>query len=203
LDALPPPPPPTVQYAQSAPGDIYARGTREAELCDTASRPDWLYLGGLVVLDAGAIWAGSSDAVKASSSIPVRAVLGPGVIGLTWGATLGGAWLALPKCSRTWVESPPPDGQVRVQWPLALSLALLAGVTAPVVNGIAIGFDLPVAWSTVEREMHLVVAGVAGFAGAFVPYLLPPSTWTAAQELERIRFSADSHSAFIGYGHSF
>ena len=188
---------------QSAPGDIYARNKREAELCETASRPDWLYLGGLVALDVGAIWGGSSDAVKASSSIPVRGVLGPGIIGLTWGATVGGAWMALPQCSSTWVGAPPPEGQVRERWPLALSLAILAGVTAPVINGIAIGFDLPVAWSTFEREMHLVAAGVAGFAGAFVPYLIPPSTWSAARELERIRVSGDGHSAFVGYGREF
>jgi hypothetical protein len=200
VDALPPPPP---AVYQSAAGDIYPRTKREAELCATASRPDWLYLGGLVALDVGAIWGGSSDLVKASSSIPVRAVLGPGVIGLTWGATVGGAWMALPQCSPTWVDAPPPEGQVRVHWPLALSLAVLAGITAPVVNGIAIGFDLPVAWSTFEREMHLVVAGVAGFGGALLPYVLPPSTWSAARELERIRVSADPHSAFIGYGREF
>jgi hypothetical protein len=200
LDALPPPPP---AVYQSAAGDIYPRNKREAELCETASRPDWLYLGGLVALDAGAIWGGSSNLVKSSSSIPVRAILGPGVIGLTWGATVGGAWMALPQCSPSWVAAPPPEGQVRLRWPLALSLAVLAGITAPVVNGIAIGFDLPVAWSTFEREMHLVAAGVAGFAGAFVPYLIPPRTWSAARELERIRFSADGHSAFIGSGRDF
>ena len=187
----------------AAPGDIYPRDKHEAELCETASRPDWLYLGGLLALDVGAIWGGSSDAVKASSSIPVRGVLGPGIIGLTWGATVGGAWMALPQCSSTWVGAPPPEGQVRERWPLALSLAILAGVTAPVINGIAIGFDLPVAWSTFEREMHLVVAGVAGFAGAFVPYLIPPSTWSAARELERLRVSTDGHSAFVGYGREF
>jgi hypothetical protein len=92
---------------------------------------------------------------------------------------------------------------VRARWPLALSLAILAGITAPVINGIAIGFDLPVAWSTFEREMHLVAAGVAGFAGAFVPYLIPPSTWSAARELERLRVSSDGHSAFVGYGREF
>jgi hypothetical protein len=51
--------------------------------------------------------------------------------------------------------------------------------------------------------MHLVAAGVAGFAGAFVPYLIPPSTWSAARELERLRVSSDGHSAFVGYGREF
>jgi len=200
LDALPPPPP---AITQRAAGDIYPRDRREAELCAKASHPDWVYLGGLLVLDAGAIWGGSSQAVKYSDSVPVRAVLGPGVIGLTWGATVGGAWMALPQCSPTWVGAPPPEGQVREHWPLALSLAILAGVTAPVVNGIAIGFSLPVQWSDFEREMHLVVAGLAGFAGAFLPYAIPPSTWSAARELEHLRVMSDGHSAFIGYGREF
>jgi hypothetical protein len=37
-----------------APGDIYPRTDRERDLCDRASRPDWLYLGGLAALDVGA-----------------------------------------------------------------------------------------------------------------------------------------------------
>ena len=95
-------------------------------------------------------------------------------------------------------------------WPLALSLALLAGATAPIVNGIAIGScygtaelcqgGLPANWTTFEREMHVVTAGVAGFGGALLPYLLPPSTWSAARELERLRFGADGRgNVFVGY----
>jgi hypothetical protein len=168
-----------------APGDIYPRTDRERDLCDRASRPDWLYLGGLVALDVGAVWLGTSEVVKFNSSVPVR-TSGAAMIGLTWGATLGGAWLALPKCSPRWLETPPREGEVGASWPLAFAIALLAGATAPIVNGIAIG-NLPVEWSTFEREMHVAVAAVFGFGGALLPYVLPPRTLSAARELEHIR----------------
>jgi hypothetical protein len=198
LDSLPPEPP---AFSVNAPGDIYPRGSRERELCAVASRPDWLYLGGLVVLDAGSIWFDSWETTKYSASLAVR-LRGPAAVGVTWGATIGGAWLSLPKCSPEWVGEMPREGQVREHWPLALSLALLAGVTAPVINGIAIG-PLPDLWTTPEREAHLVVAGVTAFGAALLPYLLPPTTWAAARELDRIRFGADPHGAFVGYTRTF
>lgn len=209
LDSLPPPPP-AAEYAV-APGDVYPRGPRERELCATASHPDWLYLAGLLVLDTGAIWLGSSQSVKFSDNLDhptlgnyLVSYSGPAMIGVTWGATVGGAWLALPKCSQNWVGDTPREGGVRATWPVTIALAILAGATAPVVNAIAIGGDLPVAWSTEEREAHVVTAAVAGFGGALLPYLIPPRTWSAAGELERIRFGTDGHgSAFVGYARSF
>ncbi|HEY8088395.1 MAG TPA: hypothetical protein VIF09_11135, partial [Polyangiaceae bacterium] len=130
---------------------------------------------------------------------------GPVAIGLTWGATVGGTWLALPKCAPHWVGETPREGDVRATWPVALSLALLAGVTAPFVNGIAIGsYNLPIEWSTFEREMHVVAAGLAGFGGALLPYVLPPRTWSAAREIDRLRFGADGRGgAFVGYSATF
>jgi hypothetical protein len=208
LDSLPPPQPTTYVYA---PGDIYPRGTHEAELCEKASHTDWLYMAGLLALDGGAIYGGSTAAVKYSSSLVIR-LSGPAMIGVTWGATVGGFWLSLPKCNNHWVGSPPREGDIRASWPVALSLALLAGATAPIVNAIAIGScsppacqgGLPAGWSTFEREMHLVTAGLAGFGGALIPYLLPPRTWAAAREIDRIRFGADGRgNAFVGYELSF
>jgi hypothetical protein len=191
-----------------APGDIYPRTEREKELCERASSPDWLYMVGLLALDAGAIWFGSTNDVKLASSLAVR-MSGPALIGITWGATLGGGWLALPKCAPHWVDEPPREGDVRTTWPLALSIALLAGATAPIVNGIAVG-PLPGVWDTPEREMHVVVAAVAGFGGALLPYVLPPGTYRAARELERIRFAPlgglgepDRRGVYLGYAVSF
>ena len=207
LDALPPAPltaSPTVSPAAYvyAPGDIAPRGERERELCASASHPDWLYLGGLLVADAAAVWFDSTDTVKVSGSLALR-MTGPALLGLAWGATVGGAWLALPKCSPGWVDAPPREGNVREAWPLALSLAILAGATAPIVNGIAVG-DLPQSWTTLERQMHLVAAGVAAFGSALLPYLLPPRTWSAAREIDRIRFAADGRGgAFLGYEATF
>lgn len=219
MDSLPPPPALAPAYAPSsladptaprdgrnsyvyAPGDIYPRSAEERRLCETASSADWLYLVGLVGLDAGAIAVGSLDALQNSSSLPVRFV-GPVAIGVTWGATVGGAWLALPKCSPEWVGEAPREGSVRATWPLALSLALLAGATAPVVNAIVSGYDTSSPWSTFEREMHVVAAGLAGFGGALLPYVLPPRTWAAARELDRIRLGTDGRAYFIRYVASF
>jgi hypothetical protein len=175
-------------------------------LCAEAAHPDWVYLAGLAALDAASIAYGSAAFLKYSSSRPLR-MTGPLAIGLTWGATLGGGWLSLPKCSLEWLDEAPPEGDVRDGWPLALSLALLAGVTAPIVNGIAIGTNLPESWSDFEREVHVVVAGVAGFGGALLPYLLPPRTWRAARELERLRLRWDPAKApggvFVDYVVSF
>jgi hypothetical protein len=138
------------------------------------------------------------------------------VIGVTWGATVGGAWLALPKCSPEWVESPPREGDISATWPLALSFALLAGATAPFVNGIALGTNLPLEWSNFERAMHVVAAGVAGFGGALLPYVLPPSTWSAARDIQHLRFgfvppppglprapATAGSGLFLGYGAAF
>jgi len=201
VDALPPSPPAAYAYA---PGDIYPRGSREEDLCATASHPDWLYLGALVALDAASFYGGSTDTFKFADSAAVR-YLGPAMIGLTWGATLGGGYLALPKCEPHWVSHAPREGGVRASWPLALSFALLAGATAPIVNGIAVGscFDarcqggLPDKWDDTERSMHLVVAGVAGFGGALLPYLLPPRTWSAAKELDHLRVGADARGNVV------
>jgi hypothetical protein len=189
--------------ASPAPGDLYPIDSREAHLCDAASRPDWLYLGGLVVLDTGAIALGSSFWMKWQVQSDVARLTGPALIGLTWGATVGGAWLALPKCSTHWLPRRPPDGAAHQDWPLAVTLALLAGATAPLVNAIAVGFTLPPGWSTEERAAHLVVAGVAGFGASFLPYLLPPKTWSAFKELQRLQVGVDARSLVIGYEGSF
>jgi hypothetical protein len=201
----PPSPRPTPSPAPShleAPGDIYPRGPLQTELCQRASRPDWAYLAGLVALDAGAIWLGSSGTVKGSGN--VVSLAGPAMIGLAWGASVGGAWLALPKCSMEWVAEPPREGEVHQTWPLALSLALVAGVTAPIVNAIAIGSNLPQDWTTRDREIHVEVAALAGFSGALLPYLVPPRTTAAARELHRIRFAPDGRGgAFLSYAAPF
>jgi hypothetical protein len=212
LDSLPPALPP---ITADAPGDIYPRDARERDLCQRASVPDYFYLGGLLALDAAAFWAGSSAPIKYTSSLVIR-FTGPIMIGFAWGATVGGAWLALPKCSPEWVVESPREGRVREQWPLAIALAVLAGTTAPVVNAITFGNctsvpasagncinNLPASWTTIEREMHIVAAGLAGFGGALLPYLIPPRTVIAARELDRIRFGADAHGGFAQYTFSF
>lgn len=188
---MPPPPPAEVAYA---PGDIYPRGQREQELCERASHTDWLYLSALLVLDVGAVFYDTQTQFENADSVAVR-FTAPVALGLAWGGTVGGTYLALPKCDPHWVGEAPREGDVHASWPLALSLALLAGATAPVFNAIATT-SAPQPWPTFERSMHLVAAGLGGFTGALIPYLLPPTTWSAARELQKIRAGTDGHGAF-------
>lgn len=189
--ALPPPPPASYAYGPAnAPGDIYPRGDREKELCDQSSQPDWLYLSGLLALNAGAITYGSFSAIQDSSSVGVR-YTAPAFVGLAWGAGVGGGWLALAHCDPHFVGELPREGDVRANWPVALSLALLAGATAPMINGILVG-NQPQDWTTPERTAHVLTASLLGFIGALLPYVLPPRTWTAARELEHLRVGADA-----------
>ena len=175
--------------------ELAPRGAEERRLCERASSPDWLYFVPLLALNVGSVALDS--ALKYADGSSVRA-LGPSAVGLVWGATIGGGYLALPKCDPRWVGFSPPEGDVRASWPVALSLAILAGATAPVVVGVETG-GLPPSWTTEERVTRLVLAGTTGFVGAFLPYLLPPRTWRAARELERLRVGASSHAASLSY----
>jgi len=201
VDAAPPPSPPAIvappTFAYGA-TDFAPITAEEKDLCDTASRTDWLYLSGLVALDVASIYLDAVGLNNKGNGEPGIRMLGPAAVGLTWGATVSGMVLALPKCSPTWVAYAPPEGDVRNPWPLAFGLALLAGATAPVTVGIETG---PPGgnWTVEERAGRIIVAGVAGFAGAFIPYLLPPKTWRAAKKLENIRAGADGREAFVGY----
>jgi hypothetical protein len=193
LDAAPPPPvvaPAAEQATVYGPTDVAPKGQRETELCDRASHTDWLYLGALVLLDAGGVAVEAQNSLQQSGTTALHFV-GPLAVGLPWGATLGGGYLALPKCDPQWVTAPSREGDVHASWPLTLAIALLAGATAPVVDSIVIG-GYPQQWSTVERSLHVLTAGVAGFTGALVPYLLPPRTWSAARELQHLRVEGTS-----------
>ena len=206
MDSAPPPAtpltdPPAYVYG---PSDIYPLAStgpsgsrsREEELCGKADHPDWLYLGGLLALDVGAIYVATGP-LKYATAPEVRGI-GPALIGFTWGATITGSYLAMPKCDPHWVSYPPREGDVRDRLPLALTLALVSAVTAPIIMAVATG-PQPDNWTTQERMARLFVAGGSALVGAVVPYLLPPKTYRAARELERIRIGADAHGAFGSY----
>lgn len=187
LVAPAPPPPPAAQFAAAT--DIRPRDAEEKALCARASHADWFYLGGLVALDVVSIVAHAT--LKQDESSTVR-TLGAGFIGLTWGATIGGAVLALPACEPHYVPSPPPEGIVRSRWPLAIAVSMIATTTAPFVVGIVTG-PLPSTWTYTERSSRLYVAAGAGLVGSILPYIpipiLSPVPYRAARELERLRFA--------------
>jgi hypothetical protein len=161
-----------------------------------------LYAGGALVADV-ALVALDSQFFQTQSTAGVR-LLGPSFIGLSWGFTIGGGYLALPKCSPDMVQAAPPEGNVRADWPVAVALTVLSMATAPVLVGIETGqgpATLP--WSTGERSARLVLAGAGGTIGALLPYLLPPKTWRAKKELEHIRAGATTGGAFVGYSTAF
>jgi hypothetical protein len=194
VDADTPPSPPPSHVEAPAPY-VYAatderpRTPREKELCKTAGTFDWLYWGTTVALATGAVLL--DQFVLQSAPNAAERLTGPALIGLTWGGVLGGGYLALPKCEPGLVRSPNPDGDAHPAWPAAIAIALLAGATAPLLVGIETGTGaVTTPWSTAERTGRLVTAGVAGAGGALLPYLIPPKTWRAAKELQKIRVGA-------------
>jgi hypothetical protein len=213
LDAATPPETPPAAIAQApapTPGPPAAakrlaateyapREGRERELCTAAGRTDTLYIAITAKAAVGSIVL--HVATKNASDVGVR-MLGPGFVGLSWGWLLGGGYLAFPKCHPNFAGEPPPEGGAREIWPVALTLATLSGATAPMLTGVITG-PLVSTWTTEERVGRLVVAGVMGFAGALLPYLLPPRTWRAARELERLRVEAGPDGAVLGWHATF
>jgi hypothetical protein len=156
----------------------------------------------MVLADVGAIVLDSA-ALQSSGQAAVRLV-GPGLVGLTWGWTVGGAYLTLPHCSADWVNTRPPEGSSRSELPLALAFGAVAVVTAPVIVGVETGEGpTTLTWSPGERVMRLVIASATGALGSAMPYLLPPSSWRAMRKLERLRVSAGTKSASLGYALTF
>jgi hypothetical protein len=170
----------------------------EADLCRAAGQLDWAYLGAMVLADAGAIVL-DSQVLQSSGQAGVR-LLGPGLVGLSWGWTVGGAYLTLPQCSTDFARTRPAEGDTRSVWPLTLSFTLLAAATAPVVVGVETGEgNGTLQWSTTERAMRLVIASATGVVGSVMPYVLPPRTWRALRKLDRLRAGATAHGAVLSY----
>ncbi|MCL2777506.1 MAG: hypothetical protein FWD73_05840 [Polyangiaceae bacterium] len=201
MDASPAPPPSAVPQ-QEPPAYVYAatdirpRQSREIELCAQAAEFDWRYTGAI------ALGLGVSEylnlAILKQSGQPGVRLLGPGMIGFFWGGFLGGGYLSLPKCSPTWAYGPPPEGPVRAAWPMAAAITLVATATAPAMDFIFLGTVKP-EWTDTERSMRVFIAMGTGAVGSLLPYLLPPRTYRAAKEIERIRFGQVSGGPYLSY----
>ena len=196
-EAVPKEPPPYVYAA----AEYRPVGERDVELCRKASSTDWVYIASLVALDGAAITA-DSQFFKSQPQPGVR-LIAPALVGLTWGATLGGTYLSLPKCDPGYAQWAPPEGNVRTITPMIFAIALFSVATAPFVANVAHGGIQP-EWPIWERAMTVLLPIGTGFGGTFLPLLLPPRTYSAAKELEKLRLGVDKNGGVsIGYRFAF
>lgn len=199
LDApVTPPPPPRVDdtHYVFAASDIRPRTAKEIELCEAASHFDWQYTGSFALGFAASLYANISP-LKNNGNVGMR-LLGPALIGFTWGGFLSGGYLSLPKCDPLFTQGPPPEGNVRSPFPLAVAITLVAGVTAPMMD---YGFLGPVKlfWAVEERSARVFVAAGFGMLGAIFPYILPPRTWSARKQLDRLHVDGTAGGAAMTY----
>lgn len=203
VDALPAPPPTSLPDPPAyvyAPTDIRPRQTREIELCKRASDFDYVYTGAMAAgFTAGVLL--SSDTLKEAHEPGIR-LLGPAAVGFFWGGFLSGGWLSLPKCDPLWAGGPPPEGDVRSSWPIALTITMLSLATAPAIDYIFLG-PVDLDWRVTERSARIFVAMGASVAGSLFPYLVPPKTWAARKEIDRLRVTPVAGGATLGWGTSF
>src|SRR4051794_31395274 len=129
-------------------------------------------------------------------------MLGPALVGFTWGGFLSGGYLSLPKCDPLWAYGAPPEGDVRSSWPIAVAIATISGVTAPIMDYAFLG-PLKQSWSVRERSERVFIGIGAGVIGAIFPYVLSPRTWSAAKEIQKIRAEGNPAGATFFYTTTF
>lgn len=190
-----PPSPADAPYVYAA-TDIRPRQTREIELCEKASHFDWQYTGAFALGFVGSIYL-NIDRLKHTGE-PALRLLGPALVGFTWGGLLSGGYLSLPKCDPLWANGPPPEGNVRAVWPLATAITILAGVTGPIMDYAFLG-PVKIGWAVSERSARVFVGGGAAVLGALFPYLVPPKTWFAKREIDRMRVEGTPGGAALTY----
>ncbi len=197
MDAQPAMDPPAYRYAAT---DLRPRSSREMELCEKASTFDWQYTGAWFLGFVGSVWL-NIDVLKLSNEPGIR-LIGPGLVGFTWGATLGGGYLSLPKCDPTWTPNVPPEGDVRASWPLAAAITVLAGAMGPVMDFTFLG-PVKTEWTVPERSARVFIGIGSGMLGALFPYVLPPRTWSAKKEIEKLRLEGIPSGAMVGWKTTF
>jgi hypothetical protein len=198
-DASSPPPeePPAYVYAAT---DLRPRQAREIELCEKASHFDWPYAGGIALAFGASIWA-NVDKLKHERELGLR-MMGPALVGFTWGALLTGGFLSLPKCDPLWVAGPPPEGNVRSIVPLGTAIVAVAALTSPVMDYAFLG-PVKTFWDVSERTARVFVASGFGVIGALLPYLLPPRTWSARKQIDRMHVEGTLGGAAMTYRFAF
>jgi len=189
--------PPAYVYAAT---DLRPRQPREIELCEKASHFDWPYASGLAVAFGASVWL-NIGTLKHERELGLR-MMGPALVGFTWGAFLTGGYLSLPKCDPLWAAGPPPEGNVRSVVPLGTAIVVLAALTGPIMDYAFLG-PVKTFWEVSERSARVFVASGFGALGALVPYLLPPRTWSARKQIDRMRVEGTLGGAALSYRFTF
>ena len=184
-------------YAAS---EYRAQPGKDEELCRAASHTDWLYIAGTLALDAA--WIAADTQYFRFRDEPGVRLIGPSMMGLFWGATLGGALLSRPQCDPGLIHWAPPEGNIHTEMPLLFAVALTSLATAPFVARIEQG-AIRAEWPIWERAWSTVLPMVTGFGGTFLPLLFPPRTYRAARELQNLRIGVDQRGATLGWGFTF
>lgn len=198
VDAQPPvTDPPAYTYAAT---DLRPRSSREIALCEKASSFDWQYTGAWFLGFLGSVYV-NIGYLKHTNEPGLR-LIGPGLVGFTWGGTLSGGYLSLPKCDPTWAPNIPPEGDVRASWPVAAAITVLAGAMGPIMDFTFLGPIKP-EWTVPERSARVFIGIGAGMLGALFPYVLPPRTWSAKKEIEKLRLEGIPSGAIVGWGTTF
>ena len=83
-----------------------------------------------------------------------------------------------------------------------MTISLLATITAPAFDFVFLG-AVPLHWTVPERSARVFVAMGAGALGSIFPYILPPRTWAARLEIDRIRIGEMAGGPFFSYGRTF
>jgi hypothetical protein len=184
---------PAYVYAAS---DLRPRQPKEIELCEKASHFDWQYTGAFTLAFGASVWA-NIDKLKHEETFAVR-MLGPALVGFTWGALLTGGFLSLPKCDPLWAGGPSPEGNVRSIWPIGTAIVALAALTGPFMDYSFLG-PVKTTWAVSERSARVFVASGFGVLGALLPYVLPPRTWAARKQIDRMHVDGTLGGAAMTY----
>jgi hypothetical protein len=197
VDTEPAVDPPAYVYAAT---DLRPRQAREIELCEKASHFDWVYSGAWLLSYIGTTYL--DIGYLKHTQEPGYRLAGAGMASFTWGGFLGGSYLALPKCEPEWTPSVPPEGDVRSQWPLVTAIVVLAGITAPIMEFTFLG-PLKPEWTVPERTARVFVGVGAGILGSLFPFVLPPRTWAAKKEIEKMRVEGLPGGAMLDWRTTF
>lgn len=171
---------------------------RRIDACERANKTDWAYIGVTSAMLVGATYA-NLQYFKYGSDEPLVRIAGSGLVGVGWGAAVGGLYRSLPRCSMGPRGLLSPELALQSEDSMSWSLSLGAALTAPLFNIIAMG-TIPRHWSTEERAAHVVLPGVLAAATSWLPAWRPlsPRPWRAYDELLQMHVSGDTQGLQIG-----